>query len=343
MARKARIGPIGILVAAATIVLLALGGCSKSPNDAASPKESKVSVRFPLPIVEAGQTTFYVAQDKGYFAEEGLNVKFEMGSRELNPVKTVASEQDDFGVLGGPDTLLVARSRQQPLRAIAVIHRNSNFACLIALKSSGITKVEQLQDKKIGFYYGHISTDVLRNLLRKKAIRYTEVDTGFDYNQLVTGKIDAEWGFTVTAGLELPAKGVAINIISPADYGIVTHGYTIFATEKTIREKPDLVLRFLRAVLKGVRYTLENTDDALSSLLKRDPSLDRELNLKRQKAYNAVTSNSEAFPAGYMDREMFQETYDRLVEEKVIETPFDVSKAYTTEFLEKIYRRPFDK
>nr|VFK41867.1 MAG: ABC-type nitrate/sulfonate/bicarbonate transport system, substrate-binding protein [Candidatus Kentron sp. SD]VFK47777.1 MAG: ABC-type nitrate/sulfonate/bicarbonate transport system, substrate-binding protein [Candidatus Kentron sp. SD] len=301
----------------------------------------KISVRFPIPIVEAGQTTFYVAQDKGFYAEEGLDVQFEMGSKELNPVKMVASRQDDFAILGGPDTLLVARSKGHPLKAIAVIHRNSNFPCLITLKSSGITKLDQLQDKQIGFFYGHISTDVLRNLLRRNGIKYTEVDVGFDYAQLIAGRIDAEWAFTVTAGLELPAKGVDINFISPADYGINTHGYTIFATEKTIRERTDLTLRFLRASLKGVKYTLDNPEYALKSLLKRAPNLDEELNLKRQLAYNEVTSNTDKFPLGYMDETMFQATYDRLVEEDVIEKPFDIESAYTVEFLEKIHGKAF--
>lgn len=332
-----------LVVLAISLVIIVPKVGTKTPDTDPSKELDKISVRFPIPIIEAGQTTFYVAQDKGYYADENLEVKFEMGSRELNPVKMVASEQDDFAILGGPDTLLVARSKGQPLKAIAIIHRNSNFPCLITLKSSGITKLDQLQDKKVGFFYGHISTDVLRNLLRRNNIKCTEVDVGFNYNQLITGKIDAEWAFTVTAGLELPAKGVEINFISPADYGIVTHGYTIFATEKTINERPDLVLRFLRATLKGIKYTVENPEDAIESLLKRDTNLGKEINLKRQLAYNPVTSNSSEFPAGYMDKKMFQETYDRLVEEKVIESDFDVSDAYTTEFLQKIYKHPFDK
>lgn len=302
----------------------------------------KIHVRFPIPIIESGQSTFYLAQDKGYYGKENLTVDFQMGSRELNPVKTVVTGQDTFGVLGGPDTLLVAASKGQPLKAIAVIHRNSNFPSLITLKSSGLTELEQLQNKKIGFFYGHISTDVLRNLLRRNSIKYTEVDVGFDYNQLITGQIDAEWAFTVTAGLDLPAKGVDINLISPADYGITTHGYTIFATEKTIEERPDLVRRFLRATLRGVQDTLENPEEANQSLLKRAPKQDPELTLKRQLAYNEVTSNSNRYPAGYMDRDMFQSTYDRLVEEGVISDSFDVGNAYTTKFLEEIYRRPFE-
>lgn len=335
---------IGLLAAGSLFALLcvALTSCDKgTPSSTGGTPRTQVSVRFPIPIVESGQTTFYVTQDKGYYADEELDVEFEMGSRELNPVKMVATGQDTFGVLGGPDTLLVARSKGQPLKAVAVIHRESNFPCLVTLKSSGITKLPQLQGKKIGFFYGHISTDVLRNLLRKNKIECTEVDVGFDYGQLIAGKIDAEWAFTVTAGLELPAKGVEINFISPADYGIVTHGYTIFATEKTIKEKPDAILRFLRASLRGVKYTVEHPAEANKFLLKRESTLDEALCLKRQEAYNAVTSNSDEYPPGYMDKKMFQETYDRLVEEKVIAKPFDVTEAYTTQFLEEIYRRPF--
>ncbi len=341
MSKRARRGKIHGLPILALISLVAVS-CSNRRTQTVT-GGAHVNVRFPIPIVEAGQTPFYVAKDKGFYSDERLDVAFQMGSRELNPVKTVATSQDMFGVLGGPDTLLVARSTGQPLKAIAVLHRNSNFSCLITLKSSGITKLSQLQGKKIGFNYGHISTDVLHALLRKGGIHYTEVDVGFDYNQLIAGKIDAEWAFTVTAGLDLPAKGIEINIINPVDYGIVTQGYTLFATDDTLSRQSDVVLRFLRATFRGVKYTVENPQDANHSLLKRDPTINAALSLKRLKEYNAVTSDSEQYPPGYMDHEMFQSTYDRLVEDKVIARPFDPDQAYTTQFLEEIYRRPFPK
>lgn len=123
----------------------------------------------------------------------------------------------------------------------------------------------------------------------------------------------------------------------------MTHGYTIFALDQTLQEKPDVALKFLRATLRGVKDTVENPEEAVKSLLKRDPKLNSDLSLKRLKAYNAVTSNSDEYPPGFIDREMFQSTYDRLVEETVIAKPFDVSEAYTTKFLEEIYRRPFAK
>ena len=325
--------------------------CSKGPranaenesSDKSPPNKDSVTLRFPIPLVESGQASFYLAQDKGYYAEENVDVKFQMGSKELNPVKMVTTGTDTFGLLGGPDTLLVARSNGAPLKAIAIIHRNSNFPCIITKKESGLAKVQQLSARQVGFYYGHISTDVLRNLFRRTNTKVTEVDVGFDYTQFIQGKIDAEWAFTVTAGLDLPAKGIELNFINPADYGIITHGYTIFASDETISKSPDLVRRFLKASLRGVEAAVADPEEATKSLLNRSPELDMELNLKRQRAYNAVTSDSAEFPSGYMDREMFQTTYDRLSEEKVIKKEFDLSEAYTTQFLEEIHGRPFKK
>jgi ABC-type nitrate/sulfonate/bicarbonate transport system substrate-binding protein len=326
---------IAILAISPLLGVLACKNSHPGNSGSGAPGRS-ISVRFPIPIVEAGQTPFYVAQDKGFYASEGLNVTFNMGSQDLNPVKTVSTGQDTLGVLGGPDTLLVARANGLPVKAIAVLQRNSNFSCLITLASSGITRVEQLQGRKIGFNYGHISTDVLHALLHRKGIKYDEVDTGFDYNQLIAKKIDAEWGFTVTAGLDLPARGVSINIISPADYGIVTQGYTIFATDKVLQSDPEMAVKFLRATLRGVDYTVKHPDEARDILLKREPTLDPALSLKRLKAYLAVTSDSREYPPGFMDATMFQNTYDLLSGEKVLKASFPPSEAFTTEFLDQV-------
>lgn len=328
---------IALGLAVATIAALAafwLWRMEQHDSGNASP----VSVRLPIPIIEAGSAPFFVAQDRGYYSEEALDVVFEMGSRELNPVKTVAAGTDMFGVLGGPDTLLVARSKGQPLKAIMVLHRNSNFPVLISLTSSNVTKVEDLRDQKAGLFYGHISTDVLRNLFRKKEVRVIEVDVGFDYSQLLSGQIKACWGFRTTAGLDLPAKGVQISMINPADAaGIVSHGYTVFATDNTIANKPELVEKFVRATLRGIRYTVDHPEEANKALLKRDPNLDEALSLKRLKLYNDVTSATAASLPGYMDKEMFQMTYDRLREEGVIEKEFDVTTAFTTRFIDRVH------
>ena len=126
-----------------------------------------------------------------------------------------------------------------------------------------------------------------------------------------------------------PAKGVGINIINPADYGIVTQGYTIFATDSTIQNRPDVTLKFLRATLRGVDYTMKHPEEARDILVKREPSLDPGSSLKRLKAYLSVTSDTLRYPPGYMDQSMIQDTYDRLNQEHALQSQFPIQDSYT--------------
>ena len=311
---------------------LVLFGCNREDQ----PQLDEISVRFPIPIIENGQSPFYVALDRGYYSDEGLNVEFNMGSPELNPVTMVASGSDEIGVLGGPDTLLVARSRGVSLTAISVMHRNSNFSSIVTLEQSGIETVQDLHGKRLGMFYGHISTDVIRALLEQEGVEVEEVDVGFDYTPLITGRVDAEWAFTVTAGLDLPSRGVPINIINPSDYGIQTHGYTIFVTEDYLEENRDVILRFLRATFRGVSDVLAEPEAGVTALISRAPNLNRDLALERQILYNSVTTSDAPYYMGYMDIEMFAETHDRLASLGVLEGPVTVSDAFEPSIVQEL-------
>jgi NitT/TauT family transport system substrate-binding protein len=326
---------LAILVLSLTLIVFTLFSFTYSTRAVQDPLQT-IYIRLPIPVVDSAFNPYYVAIDQGFYEKEGLKVILQPGTAETNPIKMVLAGKDKFGVIGGPDTLLVARSKDLPVVAIATLHKNSNFPVLLTLKDSGLTTLEDLQNKKIGFFYGHISTDVLRNLLRKENIDYEEVNVGFNYKPLIAGTIDASWAFHTTAGLNLPHQGIEVNTISPKDYGIVTHGHTIFTTDDFIEKNPEIVEKFLRATIKGIKFTTENPHQAILSTLSRDLKINPELEKIRLAEYNKVTSNSKQFPPGYMDYKMFKETYDRLNQEKVLASQFDVNNAFTTEFLNKI-------
>jgi NitT/TauT family transport system substrate-binding protein len=327
------------------VVLASIGYAGwrlSQPKIAAPPRRPLVSLRNPIPEISTGQTPLFMAAEKEFYAAEGLQVKFEQGGREVNPVAMVAVGNNDFGMVGGPETLLVGRGKGVPIKAIAVLHRNANFPCFITLKSSGITQLSQLAGKDVGFFPGHITSDVLRPLLKRNQISVNEVNVGFDYNQLITGMLAAQWGFTVRAALELPAKGVDINVLRASDYGIVTHGYTIFALQKTIDERPEVCEKLLRGIFKGIEYTIAHPAEGADLLLKLNPALNRSFIETSEPMFNAVLSHSAEFPMGYMDRSMFENTYGYLKEQGAIEKEFDVRDAYTTIFLERIHGRKFE-
>jgi len=325
---------IGVVVAliAALLIVSSFTGFLTLKEDSSQDLE-EVSLRLTVPFQDGFFAQFYVAQDKGFYAEEGLNVTFNLASEELNPVKMVATGADNFGLLGGPETLLIAKSRNQPLKAISLIHKESNFPVILTLKSSGITSIEELEGKKIGVSHGVVVTDLIKYVLNKEGINYQEISAGSNYNLLISGQVDAMWAFRTTAGFNLPHNGVEVNVLSFQDYDVVTHGYTLFTHDRTIETNPELVERFLRATFKGIEYTKNNPEEAVDIFLKRAPEMDRELELKKIKESSKYTKNTKDSPLGYMDDEIFKEIYDRLNTQGLLENQFEVSEMYTTRFL----------
>ncbi len=303
-----------------------LVGCSENQTEQ---ELTKISLRLPIPVVDVGLSPFYLAVDKGYYEEQGLDVTLKLGSAEANPLKMVIAGEDEFGVVGGPDLIITGRNKQLSIKAIAIMHKDSDLPIIITKKESGIDTVEELEGKKIGMFYGHSSTNIIRSLLHQEGISVEEVNVGFDYSQFIAGKIDAEWAFRTTAGVTLPEKGIEINIISPADYGITTHGLTIFTTEEMIEENPELVQKFVSATIKGIEHTLTNPEDGIESTIQRNKKLDPEVEMKRLLIDNLVTS-----PNGEMNKEMFQETYDRMLESELVKEGLNVEEMFTTQFIQ---------
>lgn len=321
------------------VLTLLIGGYflsrSKSKTDL-----TKTSVRFPIPIVEAGQVGFYVAKEKGYYREEGLDVTFEHSTSTLGPIRAVAAKVNDFGMIGGLDTFIVERSRGRSLKAIAILHKNAEFIALYTLKDSGLTTVKDIAGKKVGFFYGHISQDFIRSYLRNENITVEEVGMKYyDYGRLTSGDVDAMPGFKATVLPDVEDKDIKVNIIDPADSKMVMQGYTIFVTEDSLREKPKIIEKFLRATLRGYRDSVIDPEEAVGLLVKNDTSLSKAVELKRMPYYNKPMSRD---PYGYMDEQMFQVTYDRLNRLGLIATPFNIQDALDSSFVEKVDVRGAD-
>ena len=300
-------------------------------------KIEEISIRLPIPVVDGGFAPYYLAQDKGIFEKYNLKVKLEPGSTELNPVKMVGQGIDQFAIVGGPELLMTARSNNVAIKAIGLLHVNANFVTILTKKDSPYKKLSDLQGQKVGFNYGHISTDVLRSLFLQENIKVEEVDVAFNYNLFLADKLPAQWAFTTTAGLTLREKGYEFNDISPADYGIVTHGHTIITSEKLIKENPDLVKRFISAIIEATNYSIEHVDESVKAMQKRDKDFSTSLAEKQLIINNqTILNNSEVL---WIDASLLEDTKNRLVKLKIVPDSFDLNASFDNSFLKEYYKK----
>jgi NitT/TauT family transport system substrate-binding protein len=146
-------------------------------------------------------------------------------------------------------------------------------------------------------------------------------------------------GFKATVLPDLQDKNVEVNIIDPADSGMIMQGYTLFVTDDFLKENPEIIEKFLRATFRGYRDSVINPKEGVDLLVKNDASLSAATEMRRMPYYNKTMSTD---PYGYMDEQMFQVTYDRLENLGLIVTPFNVQDAFNSSFVEKVDVRGSD-
>lgn len=302
----------------------------------------KVDVRFRLDWFPKGiHALFYTAKAKGFYDEQNLNVTIVQGDGSGNTIKLVGSGEFDFGFADGP-TGVVGRSRGIPVVAIGAVHQK-NPQGVVSLKEFNITKPKDLEGKIFGIqpqastYPFWLAFAKLNNIDRSKV---REINTPGEVPIFILEKriqanavlYDNE---LITIEAKLGGPGTA-NFMLGDDYGFKAYGHSLFTNEKTIRERPDVVRRFVAATKKGMQYAVSNQKEAIDILLKQFRDLDRTI-VERHLAYGAkglfTSPDTEKNGLLWMVRERWELTQQVMVEQKVAAGPIDLASFFTTEFL----------
>lgn len=197
---------------------------------------------------------FYAADQLGFYTAEGLEVSLlPLSEPNADVITPVIDGTADFGL--NPGTALVtARSQGQPVTAIAAIYRRHPLV-FITLAGSGIARPHDFPGHTMralpptGGAAIAFQAMMARLVLDPDSVR--PVETGFDLSPFFASEVDIWPGFITNEVLVAREQGYQVNVILPEAYGVHTYGDTLFATEQLIRDNPDLVLRFLRATLRG--------------------------------------------------------------------------------------------
>jgi NitT/TauT family transport system substrate-binding protein len=287
---------------------------------------------------QANSAGFYAADQQGYYAEEGLAVTLlPLPDPGADPMAVVMDGTADLGVTFGAG-LVTARSQGQPVTAIATIYRRYPLA-FMTLASSGLTRPQDFPGHTIRTLAPGGSAVVFRAMMTRLGLdpdSVQEVDVGYDLSPFFAGEVDIYPCYINIQVLTAREQGYEVNLILPEDYGIHLYGDTLFTTDRLIQENPDLVLRFLRATLRGWRWAVENPEEAGPLALKYDPTLDAAQQAAQMEASVPFVHTGEDH-IGWMREEVWQRSYDILLEQGLLAGPVDVDEVYTIEFLQQIY------
>ncbi len=325
---------IHYLILSLIVTILIFSGCSRKVT---KHEMDKVFLRLKWLMIATHSTGELVAKEKGFFNENNIDVTIEPGGVDINSIKLVAGGANDIGITGA-DQIIQARSEGVPIKAIAVMHQESPVV-FFSLKKSGIEKPQDFVGKKIGMKFGQNIETEYRTMMRRLGIDTNttkEEAAKFDLTPLFTRRVDVWSGYEVNEPITAEEKGFEVNLIRPRDYGIHFYGNTYFTTDMMINEKPDVIKRFLKAVIKGWDWALEHPEKAIDILLKYNKQANREHELKALKITRSLmlTQTTKDKGLGWMETERWTEIQNSLIENGILKESLPFDEFYITKFLE---------
>ncbi len=303
-------------------------------------------VKFALDWIPYGKhAMFYVNIDKGFWKEAGLDVQMTRGFGSGDTVKRIASGTDDFG-FASVGNMIAARSRGAELKMVGMIH-DKTLETVATLVGNKITKPSDLVGKKIGSPEANASRVIFPafaniNKFDDKKVTWVNMTVPATTPSLLAGRVDAILIFytekpTVDAASKKVGKTPLYMLY--ADHGMATYGNGLLVSENTLKNKPDLVKRFLAATYKGIAWSVENPQEAVDIFIKHNPAISPDLARKHFDIAvdSLLSANALKEGIGHMTRDRMVFTNDLITKHMKLPKKTAVEEVYTNEFLPKLF------
>jgi NitT/TauT family transport system substrate-binding protein len=280
---------------------------------------------------------FYVAQERGYFKDAGLDVSFDYGT-ESDLLKLVGTNQIQFTIASG-DQVILARSQGLPVRYVMRWYRQFPVA-LFALANSGIKTPKDVEGKRVGISMfsgaSYVGWEALVYAAGIDASKVNVEAIGFTQAAAVSqGKVDAAVDYLVNGPVQLRLAGQQVTVIPVSNYiDLPSNG--IMTNDQTIRDHPELVQALVTAVMRGLKDTLADPNAAFQITLKAVPeaggaqtATNRAIFDESLKLWQAPTAS-----LGVSDPAAWQKAAEFMQKMGLIQTPVNTADLFTNQFVQ---------
>ena len=282
-------------------------------------------------------TFLYTAIERGYFAEEGLDVKIHFPANDNDALALVAAGKAEIGMYYQQDVIQAVANQGTGIKSIGAIVQ-SPLNVILSLKDKNITKPEDLVGKTIG-YGGTVLSEALVKCMMENvgadASDVNMINVGFELmSSMTTGNVDATIGCLVNHEVpQLEEEGFDVNYFSVSGYGIPNYYEEVFLTNDDLLEnEPEVVAGFLRAAKKGFDDFKADPDGCLAILMNNQNEENFPLTQSvEEQSCATLIPLMETEDAAFLTQtdECWQENIVWMLENQLIDKAVDVSDVMT--------------
>ena len=324
---------IGLILALTLVVasigsLTGCGGSGGSENDEGLDKLTLQSLWLPQ-----GQFAgIYAAQEKGFYEEEGIDLEILPGGTDISSEDQVENDVAQIGTAFYSSVLTYQEAGYDFVNIFQTFEESPQY--LVTKKSSGITKGADLKGKKVGSWFGGREYELyalaqLNGLDPEKDIEWVQQDYTMD--QFNNDALDAASAMSYNELLLLYENGYSeddLNIIDMNKEGAALLEDCLFVKKSWAEENKDLLVRFIRATIKGWEYAAENPEEVGEIVYEagdETSTLEHEIAMTKKACALVIPEGSDASHIGELDKDRIQQTIDLGYKAGLIKEKIDIN------------------
>ncbi len=323
MRKQYRIGAVAVYVTLAAMFLWC---------DMASAAEQKVAYRLKW-LINMSTVGDILADSMGFFKQAGLAVELKAGGPERDAVRELELGYADFGVASA-DQVIQAAAKGAPVVVVAQLFQVNPLQWIYFKDKVHLGSPADLKGKRIGVTFGKNDEIIMRTLLARAGIADDQVrlaSVRLDYTPFYKRQVDLWPVYANTQGVEIGRKltqaGEPIGFFNPGDYGVRFVANSVVTSERMIAEHPELVRRFVAALLQGWRAALDpaNTEKAIAHVQQYDPDTPQDILKAQLEATRPLIQPPAGAAVGWIDTPAWEQTEQIMLTHGQIPRPVNVT------------------